>query len=176
MKPPDKARFLTLSTELERLARSLVNDAFVKRNMFALSSVTAGKETEAPGKNLASLLKSAYKPNVMNHARKRRFFSSFKRKARRIAAAVRRKARWLARKAREKARRLAAAARRRALWLARKAREKARRLAAIAKVGFQIDALSSDLIGFFLRGDLFGQECQLANIILKTAVSVRLLP
>ena len=137
MKPPDKARFLTLSTELERLARSLDNDAFVKRNMFALSSVTAGKETKALGKNLVSLLKAAYKPNVLNHARKRRFsiFSS-------AVNWARRKAQRLARLARAKARRLAAAARRRALWLARKAREKARRLAAIAKAGFQIDTLS----------------------------------
>ena len=137
MKPPDKARFLTLSTELERLARSLDNDAFVKRNMFALSSVTAGKEFKAPGKNLVSLLKAAYKPNVLNHARKRRFsiFSS-------AVNWARRKAQRLARLARAKARRLAAAARRRALWLAKKAREKARRLAAIAKAGFQIDALS----------------------------------
>ena len=70
---------MTLSTELERLARSLDNDAFVRRNLVALSSVTAGKETEAPGKNLVSLLKTAYKPNALNHARKRRFIKWFKR-------------------------------------------------------------------------------------------------
>ena len=142
MKPPDKARFLTLSTELERLARSLDNDAFVKRNMFALSSVTAGKETKALGKNLVSLLKAAYKPNVLNHERKRRFWGWVKRKVSSAVNWAKRKAQRLARLAREKARRLAAAARRRALWLARKAREKARRLAAIAKAGFHIDALS----------------------------------
>ena len=78
-KPPDVAQYLTLSTELERFARSLDNDAFVKRNMFALSSAIAGKKPEALGNNLVSLLKAAYKPNVLNHARKRRFIKWFKR-------------------------------------------------------------------------------------------------
>ena len=124
-KPPDVAQYMTLSTELERLARSLDNDAFVKRNMFTLSSVTAGKEVEAPGKNLISLLKAANKSNEWNHARKRRFFSWIKRKAQEAIRKAREKARWLARKAREKALRLARLAREKALRIAAAVRRKA---------------------------------------------------
>ena len=127
-KPPDVAQYLTLSTELERFARSLDNDDFVKRNLFALSSAIAGKETEALGKNLVSLLKAANKPNVLNHVRKRRFWGWVKRKVSSAVSWAKRNAQRLARLAREKARRLAAAARRKALWLLKKAKEKALRI------------------------------------------------
>ena len=44
IKPPDIARDLTLANKLHKLARSLDNDAFVKRNLFALADIDSRNE------------------------------------------------------------------------------------------------------------------------------------
>ena len=127
IKPPDIARDLTLANKLHKLARSLDNDAFVKRNLLALSDITSRNELKTVANNFA--LNTADDHDELHHERKRRFIGRILRKvsngaremARRIAAAARRKARWLA----QRAKRLALAAKRKALALARKLKAKA---------------------------------------------------
>ena len=130
IKPPDIVRDLTLANKLHKLARSLDNDDFVKRNLVALSDVTSRNELQAIANTFA--LNTADDLNNLQHERKRRFWKSIKRwgkrifnraraRARKIAKAARRRARWLA----ARARRLALAAKRKALALARKIKAKA---------------------------------------------------
>ena len=120
---------------MHKLARSLDNDAFVKRNLLALSDITSRNELKTIANNYA--LNTADDHDELHHERKRRFFGGLIRKVKRwgqrtfnrtrevairLAAAARRRALWLAAQARAKARRIAEAARRRALWLARRAK------------------------------------------------------
>ena len=123
IKPPDIVRDLTLANKLHKLARSLDNDDFVKRNLVALSDVTSRNELKAIANTFA--LNTANDLDDLHHERKRRFLSSIinrvRERARKIAKAARRKARWLA----ARARRLALAAKRKALALARKIKAKA---------------------------------------------------
>ena len=127
IKPPDIARDLTLANKLHKLARSLDNDAFVKRNLFALADIDSRNELKTIANNFA--LNTSDDHDELHHERKRRFLGRIFRKvsnwarekARRIAAAARRKARWLA----QRAKRLALAAKRKALALARKLKAKA---------------------------------------------------
>ena len=127
---------MKLAIKLNKLARRLDNDDFVKRNLVAISAIGSGNDIKAGRQNIATLLKAVQNSDGIDHERKRRFFrrigSWFKRKARRIAAAARRKARWLAARARRlaaaaraKARRLALLAKRKALAIARKIKAKA---------------------------------------------------
>ena len=127
IKPPDIARDLTLANKLHKLARSLENDAFVQRNLFALADIDSRNELKTIANNFA--LNTADDHDELHHERKRRFIGRILRKvsnwarekARRIAAAARRKARWLA----QRAKRLALAAKRKALALAKKLKAKA---------------------------------------------------
>ena len=125
---------------MHKLARSLDNDDFVKRNLLALSDITSRNELKTVANNFA--LNTADDHDELHHERKRRWslfrkikrwgqrtFNRAREHARRLAAAARRRALWLARRAREKARRIAAAARRKARWLA----QRAKRLALAAK-------------------------------------------
>ena len=134
IKPPDIVGDLSLANKLHKLANSLDNDAFVKRNLLALSDVTSRNELKAFANTFA--LNTADDHDNLHHERKRRFWNAIKRTfnrarehARRIAAAIRRKARRLALAAKRRAQRIAAAARRKARLLA----ARARRLALAAK-------------------------------------------
>ena len=111
---------------MHKLARSLDNDAFVKRNLLALSDITSRNELKTVANNFA--LNTADDHDELHHERKRRFIGGILRKvsngaremARRIAAAARRKARWLA----QRAKRLALAAKRKALAFVNKIKNK----------------------------------------------------
>ena len=133
IKPPDIARDLTLANKLHKLARSLDNDAFVKRNLLALSDITSRNELKALINNFA--LNTADDHDELHHERKRRFFKSFFRKVKRwgtrtfnsvrahtqrLAEAARKKALWLA----QRAQRLALAAKRKALAFVNKIKNK----------------------------------------------------
>ena len=127
IKPPDIVRDLTLANKLHKLARSLDNDDFVKRSLFALSDVTSRNELKAIANKLA--LNTADDLNELDHERKRRFWNKIKRWGRKTFNRARDYARRIAAAARRKARRLAQAARRRSRWLA----ARAKRLALAAK-------------------------------------------
>ena len=129
IKPPDIARDLTLANKLHKLARSLDNDAFVKRNLLALSDITSRNELKALINNFA--LNTADDHDELHHERKRRFFGPIKRwvgrtfnrvkgHVQRLAEAARKKALWLA----QRAQRLALAAKRKALAFVNKIKNK----------------------------------------------------
>ena len=103
--------------KLHKLARSLDNDAFVKRNLLALSDITSRNELKTVANNFA--LNTADDHDELHHERKRRFFKSL----------IRKVTKWGRRtfnKAQEVANRLAAAAKRKALAIARKLKAKAK--------------------------------------------------
>ena len=165
IKPPDIARDLTLANKLHKLARSLDNDAFVKRNLLALSDITSRNELKTVANNFA--LNTADDHDELHHERKRRWslfrkikrwgqrtFNRAREHARRLAAAARRRALWLARRAK----RLALAAKRKALAIARKLKAKA--MAFVNKIKNKFGGFSG-VIKAFRMG--FSSHCMIKN-------------
>ena len=87
IKPPDIVGDLSLANKLHKLANSLDNDAFVKRNLLALSDVTSRNELKAVANTFA--LNTADDHDDLHHERKRRFWNKLKRWGTRVRNRVR---------------------------------------------------------------------------------------
>ena len=148
---------------MHKLARSLDNDAFVKRNLLALSDITSRNELKALINNFA--LNTADDHDELHHERKRRFFGPIKRwvgrtfnrvkgHVQRLAEAARKKALWLARRAK----RLASAAKRKALAIARKLKAQAK--AFVNKIKNKFGGFSGVMQAFRMG---FSSHCMIKN-------------
>ena len=147
---------------MHKLARSLDNDAFVKRNLLALSDITSRNELKTVANN--SALNTADIHDDLHHERKRRFFrrlfSKVKRWGTRTFNRARAHAQRLAAAARRRALRLALAAKRKALAIARKLKAKA--MAFVNKIKNKFGGYSGVIKAFRVG---FLSHCMIKNDI-----------